>query len=141
MVQSNDGDSNARPTEYTPEIGKTICDRLVEGHSIYRICSDPTMPTRATLREWLARNENFRKRFALLQGSLAMEFQDEILEIVDSLSNRVEKVRRGGKVIEEIDSMDFARTRLRLDVRCWVADQRNPNVAAKFTIPRKGYRK
>src|SRR5262249_16845457 len=141
MVSNNNRDSKPRPTEYSVEIGKSICDRLIEGHSIYRICSDSTMPTRVTLGEWLAKNEAFCKWFAFIQRSLAKEFEDELFEIVDSLSNRVEKVRWDARVVEEIDPKDFARTRLRFDVRCWVADQRNPNVAAKFTIPRKGSRK
>lgn len=43
-----------RPSEFTPEIGDAICDRIIEGESLRSICDDDDMPAKATVMKWLA---------------------------------------------------------------------------------------
>ena len=51
---------------------------------------------------------------------------DECVEIADDWrGDKVEKVRRDGTVVTVPDRKNLARCRLRLDVRHWVADQRD----------------
>ena len=52
------------------------------------------MPAKATVFRWLARNEKFRRSYAIAHDCLAEDLMDEILEIVDDSSrDYVEKKR------------------------------------------------
>lgn len=42
----------ARPTVYTPELVKQICDRLCQGEPLEQICRDEGMPVANTIHEW-----------------------------------------------------------------------------------------
>ena len=68
---------------HSTEIAETICHRLAGGESLRAICADPAMPARATVFRWLARNEEFRRRYAIARDCLAEDLMDEILEIAD----------------------------------------------------------
>lgn len=48
-----------RPTDYTPELGELICERMAEGISLRAICSDDAMPRTATVGKWRARHPEF----------------------------------------------------------------------------------
>ncbi len=119
--------ANDRPLEYTAEIGRTICGRLVDGESLQAICTDPGMPDRDTIRDWVAHHEDFRKSYELAQTLPIDLLEDEILEIIDDASgDRVEKARATGRVVMVIDRENIARSRLMAAVRSWVADRRPP---------------
>jgi hypothetical protein len=51
-----DQHKDGRTSGYDVEIAETICERLVNGESLRAICADPSMPARATVFRWLARN-------------------------------------------------------------------------------------
>jgi hypothetical protein len=119
--------ANSRPVEYTDEIEMAICDRIVEGESLRTICADPGMPDKATVLDWLTRHQEFRDAY-----TLACEFQeDDLVEDIIALAREcsggeVEKVRPGGRVVTVRDPQHLARHRLRIAVRCWVADRMPP---------------
>lgn len=43
---------HGRPSSYTPEIAREICERLAAGESLRSICRDAHMPPEATVRGW-----------------------------------------------------------------------------------------
>lgn len=43
-----------RPSEFTPAIGDAICDRLLEGQSLRKVCQADDMPAMSTVMKWLA---------------------------------------------------------------------------------------
>jgi len=136
MISDNNGAGadNRRPTAYSEEIGTQICEQLFEGKSLYAICSDPGMPTKATVLSWLTRHHDFRNEYAFAQGLAEDCFMDECVEIADDWrGDKVEKVRRDGTVVTVPDRKNLARCRLRLDVRHWVADQRDRDHPVKFS--------
>ncbi len=51
------------------------------------------MPARATVFRWLARNEEFRRRYALAYDCLAEDLFDEIREIADDTGEHIEHRR------------------------------------------------
>jgi Bacteriophage Sf6, terminase small subunit-like len=53
-----------RPVEYTPELAKTICDRLANYETLREICADPAMPDRESVVRWLAQHVEFRDDYA-----------------------------------------------------------------------------
>jgi hypothetical protein len=116
--------ANGRPVEYTAEIGRKICERILNDESLRAVCADPGMPDRETIRHWLAQHQDFRRSYDLAQGMLLQFLEDEILEIVDDADGDwIENVRPGGRVITIRDPQHLARCRLRANVRSWIADR------------------
>lgn len=96
-----------RPSDFTPEIANKICERLIEGESLRKICRDEGMPNASTVCRWLGQQEEFRKQYAHARDAQADTLADEILTIVD-----------------ECDDAQAAR--LRMDARKWLAAKMAP---------------
>jgi hypothetical protein len=132
MVSDTKTAANGRPVEYTAEIGRAICDRIVEGESLRTICADLGMPDKASVLDWLARHKQFRDEYTRAREFQAEDLLDEILEIACNTSGDwVEKVRANGRVVMVADREAIARLRLRIDVRWWVADRLAPTKQGK----------
>ena len=71
-----------RPSNYNSEVAWAICDRLVEGESLRRICSDAGMPGKATVFRWIARHKEFRDWYIRARDFQAEGLGEEMLEIV-----------------------------------------------------------
>jgi hypothetical protein len=116
-----------RPTEYTEEIGDTICDRIVDGESLRTICADAGMPDEATVLGWVSSHREFRDQYEIARDLAVEALLDETIEIVDDFSGYlVERVQANGKVVVVWDRKQLPRCRLRIDVRKWVVDQLPP---------------
>ena len=50
-----------RPTDYTPELATLICERMVEGETLRKICADDEMPNRSTVFRWLVKHQEFER--------------------------------------------------------------------------------
>jgi hypothetical protein len=117
-METNDQSKRGRPSDYGAEIAQTICERLVDGESLRAICADPAMPARATVFRWLARNQEFRRSYALARQCHAEDFALETLAIVDDSSrDYVKTTGVDGKVTWVFDKENFARQRLRIKAR------------------------
>jgi hypothetical protein len=113
-----------RPTEYTKEIGMTICDRLVDDESLRSICAEPEMPAVATVSSWISNNGEFRDMYAFAREFQAHCILDETIELIDEVGREwVEKVRANGRVVRGPDRKKLPRCRLRIEVRHWVAGE------------------
>ena len=53
-----------RPTLYSLEIALEICDRIADGESLVKICSDAKMPKKTAVYEWLLRHKEFAEIYA-----------------------------------------------------------------------------
>ena len=116
-----------RPTEYTEEIGETICDRIVDGESLRTICADAGMPDPATVSGWFSSHPKFRYAYELARGFQAEGLMDESLDIIDDTSGYlVERVQANGRVVLVRDRKQLPRCRLRAEVRMWVAGELAP---------------
>jgi hypothetical protein len=116
-----------RPTEYTEEIGETICDRIVDGESLRTICADAGMPDEATVLGWVSSHREFRDQYEIAREFPVQALLDETIEIIDDPSGYlVERVQANGKVVVVWDRKQLPRCRLRMDVRMWVVDQLPP---------------
>ena len=82
-MHTNNPPKRSRSPGYDAEIAKTICLRLINRESLRSICADPRMPAKATVCRWLARNQEFRRWYALARAWQVEDFANEILEIVD----------------------------------------------------------
>jgi hypothetical protein len=104
-----------RPSEYTPEIGMQICERLVEGETLRKICFDPEMPGRSTIFRWMARNEQFRDYYKIAIELHADNQADMALEIASDRAG--DYIEKAGKLIPDWENVQ--RSRLRVDTIKW----------------------
>lgn len=84
-----------RPSDYTPEIAKLICDLIAEGQSLRKITSigefevdgvKITLPHRATIHEWIADNrEGFGDQYARAKELSGDVYLDKITSTADQL--------------------------------------------------------
>jgi hypothetical protein len=99
---------------YSAEVAWAICDRLVEGESLRRICSDAEMPARATVFRWIARHKEFRDRYISARDFQAEGLCEEMIEIArDTSGDWVEKIGADGKAVMVVDHENIARARRR----------------------------
>lgn len=120
--------SAGRPSEFTPEKGDAICERLVEGESLRSICLSDDMPAASTVCRWLANNEAFRKQYACAREAQADTLADESLDIADDGTNDwMERKNDVGEVVKvEYQGDHVQRSRLRIDTRKWLAGKLAP---------------
>src|ERR1041385_4379143 len=107
----------ARPSSYTQEKADAICERLINGESLRKICLDPDMPDASTVCRWLAHEDNelFRQQYARAREAQADTLADEILDIADDGSNDFmgDDEKYNGDAVQ--------RSKLRVDARKWLA--------------------
>lgn len=116
-----------RPTIYSDELAKTICQRLAEGESLRAICRDEIMPAKSTVLAWCLDSKHpFSDQYARARDIQADTLADELLEIADDGTNDwVEKETRNGSMIL-CDHEHIQRSRLRVDTRKWIASKLKP---------------
>jgi hypothetical protein len=69
-----------RPSIYSVEIADAICDRLIEGESLRKICADENMPGRATVLRWQNDNADFEAKCTRARVMQADLMDDLILD-------------------------------------------------------------
>lgn len=73
-----------RPSDYTLQTAQEICDRLLNGESLIKICEDKSMPHRVTIYRWMAANPDFATMFARAREGQADYMDDLILETANN---------------------------------------------------------
>jgi hypothetical protein len=112
------GGRNGNQPVYTPEIAKTICDRLAKGESLIRICRSPGMPAESTVRFWAAQNQHgFAEKYAFARNEQVKRWAEEIIDISD------ENFRLPDG---SIDHGAVQAARLRVDTRKWLLSKLLP---------------
>jgi len=100
-----------RPSDYTPELGELILEKIAEGESLRKACKDEKLPSRETVRRWLKADENFRGQYAL-----AREEQADA------------KFEQAWEIAEAATAADVQVARLKVDTIKWQASKLAPKV-------------
>lgn len=84
--------AKGRPTDYSEELSKIICERLANGESLVAICKDESIPHRSTIHDWLNPNhptyqKDFADKYARAREDQADFKADEIEDIADKVIN------------------------------------------------------
>ncbi|MCK1742216.1 hypothetical protein IVA80_15430 [Bradyrhizobium sp. 139] len=117
----------ARPSEYSPEVVDAICDRMVNGQGLLKICADEGMPGRVTVYRWLASNPEFRKRFAEAREALMDFYAEQILTIAfDESGDVILDQGKDGKTSAVANHAKVQRDRLKVDTLKWTASRLFP---------------
>ena len=117
------GNKGGRPTLYSLEIALEICDRIADGESLVKICSDAKMPKKTAVYEWLLRHKEFAEIYARAREDQADTLADEIHAIADELPQQV--VDEKGNATR-YDSAYVQWQKNRVDARKWVAAKLKP---------------
>ena len=91
-----------RPTTYSIEFGKEICQMLQDGTSLKKIGEMPNMPVRSTIHLWLLEHAEFSDMYNVAVNVRTDNMFDELNEIADDTPP--EEINKG---------------RLRVDTRKW----------------------
>lgn len=120
-------DKGGRLTDYNLALAALICDRLSDGESLKAICTDPAMPGRSTVFQWLALHPEFADMYARAREEQAETMAAEIVGIADE--EKYEKIEVEGVLVGvRFDSTAVSRNKLRVDARKWVAAKLKPRV-------------
>ncbi|MCK1400107.1 hypothetical protein IVB45_18470 [Bradyrhizobium sp. 4] len=117
----------ARPSEYSPEVVDAICDSMVNGQGLLKICANEGMPGRVTVYRWLASNPEFRKRFAEAREALMDFYAEQILTIAfDESGDVILDQGKDGKTSAVANHAKVQRDRLKVDTLKWTASRLFP---------------
>ena len=94
-----------RPSKYTKELGRKICDRIANGESLKRVCERDDMPARRTVHTWLLDED--KKQFLHNYESSVNIRTDNMFDALEEISDISD------------DSESPMRSRLRVDTRKW----------------------
>ncbi len=143
-MSSNEGfgtvTKSGRPSKYTEEVAKRICEDISHGKSLVTICKRPEMPKYSIVMEWLIKDSPYFKPSFLERYTRAREIQadylaEEIIEIADDSSKDVViKTDKKGNEYEAVDHEVVNRSRLRVDSRKWIASKLKPKKYGDRTI-------
>lgn len=116
-----------RPTNYTPELAKEICDTIASSNvGIKRLCQgNANWPSHNTIYRWLANFSEFSDQYAQAKRNQIELLVDEILEIADD-SSQDQVINAQGNLICNTELI--ARSRLRIDTRKWLAAKLVPKI-------------
>ncbi len=116
-----------RPSDYRPDVGDIICERLVEGESLRAICRSDGMPSISSVFRWIHQFPEFREQYERAREWQAEKFADEMLDIADDATNDfMERVDSEGRVSYDLNGEHVQRSKIRLDARKWVASKLKP---------------
>jgi len=117
----------ARPTDFTPELAKHICQQLAEGRSLRSICEAVDMPARSTVYEWLdAGLHGFPDQYARARMRQADTMLEEIIEIADDGTNDFMTITKGDTSYVVENKEWTSRSKLRVDARKWAMSKMAP---------------
>lgn len=117
--------TGGRPEIYSDELGTELCNRLIGGKSLRKICEMDDMPSISTVLRWLVDDSKagFQKQYARAREAQAEALFEEIFSIADDGTND-KYVDDQGNV--KVDHDVIARSRLRVDTRRWAMSKMAP---------------
>lgn len=105
--------------EYTPELGRQVCDLIAEGETLTDICNMPGFPAVRDIARWRTEVDEFAQALAI-----AKDVRADIR--VDSIAKTVREMRKG--------EIDPGIGKAVVDGLKWLAGKDSPRYADKVTI-------
>ena len=101
----------ARPTRYSAELARSICDLGAKGTPVHRIAAKPGMPAESAIFEWLSIHPEFAEQYTRAREALAHRFAAEVISIADAAPETIKGVEKAA---------------LRTRNRIWAAERMAP---------------
>jgi len=123
---------------YSPGLADRVCELMIEGVSLRKICEMSGMPSRRAILNWLKNNEEFRQRYEIARLMQIEYWAHEIIDIADDTSGDFIINEHGERVV---DHENINRARLKIDARKWLMSKLHParygdKVQADVTVRR-----
>jgi hypothetical protein len=116
-----------RTSDYTQDIGDSICERLAEGESLRGICKPDDMPSMKSVLRWLAKFPEFRIQYLEACEAREAHLFEEMREIADDGSNDwMDRKNGDGSTTRVVDHEHINRSKLRVDTIKWQLARMNP---------------
>ena len=116
-----------RPTSFSEEKARIICDRLADGESLRSICRDEGMPVLQTVYGWMNSRPSFLEQYLRAREEQAETHADIIVDLSDATPETLPVYDKEGNVIElKLDSAWVQWMRQRIEARKWVASKLRP---------------
>lgn len=112
-------------TDYTPELAARICEEMIGGKSLTKVCQMEGMPAKRTVMYWRTKYPEFEKLYRIAQQERAEAYIDEIIDIADDTSGDYYTDAEGNK---RVDTEHINRSRLKVDTRKWIASKMIPRL-------------
>ena len=113
----------AQTSRFTKVMADAICEQIMQGKSLRRICTAPNMPAASTVYKWLNAHAAFVEQYARAKEVQADVLAEQIIDIADDGSNDTYTDDDGN---ERTNQDVIARSRLRVDARKWYASKLAP---------------
>jgi len=114
-----------RPSKYTPELAKEICERLSDGEPLRQICRDEHMPAWQKIYEWMVRDENLSGAIARARDQGYDAIAEDLLQIADTpIMGETETSSANGLTITRQDMLGHRK--LRIETRLKLLAKWNP---------------
>ena len=106
-------------TVYSPELARSICERIAAGETLRAICKDEGMPAPSTVSGWVVDDrDGFAEIYDRANQARAWMIASEVLEIADDGTNDfMERKRKNGEIATEPNQENIQRSKLRVDTR------------------------
>ena len=111
---------------FDPEIGERICDLVIEGNPLSRICQRPDMPNRVTVSWWLRENKEFYAQYRQARILMADTLFDEILDIADGFHVSNVAIDKSLSISKQMAQGHYDRT-VRIDARKYICAKIKPS--------------
>lgn len=122
-VVNEEVNKGGRPTIYSEELAQVICESLMVGMSLRKICELDGMPAISTVMQWLASGKDgFMEQYAHARQVQAEYLLDELIDIADDSADDYEIVN--GE--ERLNQEHIQRAKLRIDTRKWNIEKLAP---------------
>jgi hypothetical protein len=115
-----------RPSRYSEEMARDICERISLGESLRMISRDAEMPALSVMTVWISKYPEFQVQYARAREAQADALFDEILEIADDGRNDYMLKVEGGKEAYLENGEALRRSQMRIDARKWMAGKLRP---------------
>lgn len=114
-----------RPSKYTPELAKEICERLSDGEPLRQICRDNHMPAWQKIYEWMVRDEALSGAIARAREQGYDAIAEDLLVIADTpLMGDTETSSANGLTITRQDMLGHRK--LQIETRLKLLAKWNP---------------
>lgn len=117
-----------RPTVYTEEAAREICERLAHGETLNAICKDEHLPNKSAVLNWvLDQSLGFADQYRRARDLQLEWWADATVDIADDGTNDwVEKRAKNGEIQIVLDREHVSRSELRVNTRKWLLSKLKP---------------